>query len=499
MGHAASDLPPDYYCAFVDRVLFAVLDRFGSALPAPLVTLAVEWSVLGAPARRLYARLIQRRRPWVRLERVRWPEIRCVRNAASQLAARGLLTDRFRGAPPTFLIDLYSVAELRALLTTLQVEQPVVGGRAELVRRLATFPDTPALVERLRCQATIVRAEGVDRLRVFERLFFGTPAFSIAHLVAADVGTLRPAGGRAVVDCSQRLDRHGLPDWLLERRARALARRAVEDDWPTLLQSTGILARRRARRAALPAAVRHEQARLLHVCALPRPVRAIGVERRRVQRPRPHDPIVPERRLLLPAWPDGVERSTAVALAGPGVSCVHLENRFVQGLLGLLCYRIWRERCRDRFHGPLQSAPEGMLTGTLHRYCAPALLARFDALGAGRDPWPDMLATARQYRGERNGLVHWPSFPDSLIEASARCLNPRMLARLLWPLVADPHRFRHGFPDLVRLDPAIGAFECLEVKGPGDRLQPAQRRWLAWLHACDIRAAVVRVQREPGS
>ena len=39
---------------------------------------------------------------------------------------------------------------------------------------------------------------------------------------------------------------------------------------------------------------------------------------------------------------------------------------------------------------------------------------------------------------------------------------------------------RKGLPDLIRFFPSQRRFELVEVKGPGDALQPHQRQWLRY-------------------
>ncbi len=49
-------------------------------------------------------------------------------------------------------------------------------------------------------------------------------------------------------------------------------------------------------------------------------------------------------------------------------------------------------------------------------------------------------------------------------------------------------------PDLIQFWPAEGRYRMIEVKGPGDRLQDNQRRWLDFFAAHDIPVSVCHVQ-----
>jgi hypothetical protein len=56
---------------------------------------------------------------------------------------------------------------------------------------------------------------------------------------------------------------------------------------------------------------------------------------------------------------------------------------------------------------------------------------------------------------------------------------------------------RSGFPDLVQFWPDQNRYRMIEVKGPGDRLQDNQRRFLEFCVAHDMPVSVCYVRR-PG-
>ena len=51
-----------------------------------------------------------------------------------------------------------------------------------------------------------------------------------------------------------------------------------------------------------------------------------------------------------------------------------------------------------------------------------------------------------------------------------------------------------GLPDLVRFWPGERRYELIEVKGPGDRLQDNQTRWLAYCVAHGMPVRVIDVE-----
>jgi hypothetical protein len=61
-------------------------------------------------------------------------------------------------------------------------------------------------------------------------------------------------------------------------------------------------------------------------------------------------------------------------------------------------------------------------------------------------------------------------------------------------LVSDIRANRSGLPDLIRFWPTDRRYELIEVKGPGDRLQDNQIRWLAYCAQHGMPARVLDVR-----
>jgi hypothetical protein len=63
-------------------------------------------------------------------------------------------------------------------------------------------------------------------------------------------------------------------------------------------------------------------------------------------------------------------------------------------------------------------------------------------------------------------------------------------------ILADIKINRTGFPDLIQFWPAERRYKMIEVKGPGDRLQDNQLRWIDYCAAHDMPVAVCYLQWE---
>ena len=65
----------------------------------------------------------------------------------------------------------------------------------------------------------------------------------------------------------------------------------------------------------------------------------------------------------------------------------------------------------------------------------------------------------------------------------------RIFERLLFDLKSN----RSGLPDLIQFFPESRHYRMLEIKGPGDRIQDNQQRWLEYFLKHGIPAEVIYV------
>ena len=61
-------------------------------------------------------------------------------------------------------------------------------------------------------------------------------------------------------------------------------------------------------------------------------------------------------------------------------------------------------------------------------------------------------------------------------------------------MLVDLRANRTGMPDLIQFWPDEKRYRMIEVKGPGDRLQDNQRRWIAFCHQHGMPVDVCHVQ-----
>ncbi len=94
--------------------------------------------------------------------------------------------------------------------------------------------------------------------------------------------------------------------------------------------------------------------------------------------------------------------------------------------------------------------------------------------------------------------MQWGALDEALLELALACLPSTHLRAYCERLLGDLKANRAGLPDLIQFRPDAPAgqpcYRLIEVKGPGDRLQDNQRRWLAFFHEQGIPVAVCHVR-----
>src|SRR5690606_18770845 len=102
----------------------------------------------------------------------------------------------------------------------------------------------------------------------------------------------------------------------------------------------------------------------------------------------------------------------------------------------------------------------------------------------------------RNKAGRQCAFVHWPAIGPELLQQALCCIPPAHMKKWFVRLLADLPGNRSGLPDLIQFWPAEKRYHMVEVKGPGDRLQDNQQRWLAYFSEHDMPVSVCLVRWE---
>ncbi|SFR61986.1 VRR-NUC domain-containing protein [Marinobacter daqiaonensis] len=545
---------PLYYLANMETVVTWVAGHHADLLTQDECDRLAAFGNLSVSARALLTRMVMRTGELFRLDKFKYPELPdSEARALMELGTRGWLEDN-----PELTLDdlfrLFTLAELRpafaATLKSLGHPSGLPKGRMKALLA-GEFPDPRPVskwlghdrhpVVRLRYMALF------DRVRL---MFFGNLRQSWSDFVLVELGyqqyetvPLSPRSrafhDRGDVDCylvmhqcREQLDAGvaapdvwgQVPDpadnaWLASRRDRLLlelGRQAERQGEPELaLEALAGSHHREARLKQLRLLERMKRfdeawaiARNWHDQDLS-DAEAQGLGRllkrlsKKVGEPAPplDDTPVPETFTLILPEPGPVEWLVQQHLTTDECPVVYVENTLINGLFGLLCWEVIFTPMPGAFFHPFHVGPADLTREDFVSRRRDLLEACFRQLDT--DAYRDtILTTWRRKQGLANPFVHWQVLSGPLLEMALHCIPPVHLKVLFRRLLANLKEHRSGFPDLIRFVPdhpePAQRYEMIEVKGPGDRLQDHQRRWLAFFDRQGIAARVCHVRwQEP--
>ncbi|MFS2068007.1 VRR-NUC domain-containing protein [Pseudomonas sp. CT11-2] len=207
----------------------------------------------------------------------------------------------------------------------------------------------------------------------------------------------------------------------------------------------------------------------------PRPMQRLDL-----QLPR-HDPAL------------SVEYYVQAHLADEAAPVHYVENSLINSLFGLLCWPAIFAPLPGAFFHPFQRGPVDLHNEDFHARRADLFQACLAELDDGR-----YAQTIRERYNAKWGVqspfVFWGALSEELLEQALDCLPAEHLKHWFNRLLLDIKANRAGMPDLIQFWPQHKTYRMIEVKGPGDRLQDNQLRWLEFCHEHQMPIAVCYVQ-----
>lgn len=523
--------PAFYYLANFHKVLAWLTRHHADLLAAEERAFVTAFQTLPVASQALLVRLIMRKGPHFRLGKLQYPEIGCCAAAAEPLLAAGWLSTQAPLAIET-LCNLLRKEELLRVFAE-QLDNPRASkaqAQALLVEQYsesrpfaAWCPDVDEQVLSLTIAALC------ERLRL---MFFGNLRQDWSEFILADLGILRYepvdfAAGTRALTCRQDVEDYlhlqrcreafeaGQPlDTVLDTLAACQTSSAyVAERRAKLLFRVGQQLEREARlEAALAvyqtcgyAAARPRQVRVLEraghyrdaynlagtLLAVPyneAEVQALQPAITRLQRQLGLTSATRRRRneaenridLSLPRHENcRVEFAVQAHLDEPHAPVYYVENSLICSLFGLLCWPAIFAPLPGAFFHPFQSGPADLLSADFHSRRAALFegcLAQLDSDAyqhSIRQTYTEKFAT-------QSPFVYWGALSATLLDQALLCLPAEHLRAWFRRLLTDIAANRSGMPDLIQFYPAQRRYRMIEVKGPGDRLQDNQRRWLAF-------------------
>lgn len=542
--HLDNPLSPRYYLDNFQQALDWLQQRYADLLNTQERAFLCQFTALPDASRALLVRLIMRKGPHFRSDQLNYPEIGDATTAAQPLLALGWLSD----AEP---LDAEQLGQLLRKNELLDLLAPAAGlsslRKPQLIALLAQQqPDSRPF--RHWCpqhQATLFTLRVGELCEGLRLMFFGNLRQGWEEFILTQLGVFRYEevaltpdsrgfqcredieGYRHLHQCRQALD-NGLPTsevvallddqppanpWLRSRQARlefTLARQLEREDQLeaalALYQRSGWKGARQRQIRILEKRQQHRQAYDLVQAALTAPeddaeLQLVRRAQRRLARRlgQPVQPVPGEAdtrliELTLPGpHPLGVELAVREHLSSSEAPVHYVENTLITGLFGLLCWDAIFHPLPGAFFHPFHSAPVDLHSADFYQRRQQQFSDCLALLES--DGYRQRIHHTWQHKqGIQTPFIHWAALSEELLDQALHCLPARHLKLWFQRLLTDLRSHRAGMPDLIQFYPQERRYRMIEVKGPGDRLQDNQRRWLAFCARHNMPVEVCYVQ-----
>ena len=545
-----------YYLDNFQRVLEWIVERYSDLLTEEEHAFIAAFPACPQPARALFVRMVMRKGELFRASKLNYPEIGCPVAAAEELLPAGWIgKDPMLSLEEIF--ELLTKPELAAIFGFTQtLKSARKADQLDILRdsygQTRTFSawcsaghaDAHRHANDDHAYRILVKPM-CDRLRL---IFFGNLRQDWTEFVLADLGVFQyeqvdisPAsrGFRsrrdiehymALHQCKERFAADGSPDdillalprepfendWLESRREKLLFQIGQhyerQQDWPgAYAVYAGCRfpgARARAIRvlekdaqfhpahALLEAAQRapESDAERQHLLRMaPRLARKLGLAKPARRQPAPVERLD----LCLPMpgagwWVEGVVRDH---LANDGAPVFYVENALINSLFGLLCWEAIFSAIPGAFFHPFHRGPADLYSADFFQRRTTAFAVCFAELEDDRyrsTIWRNFSAK----RGIQSPFVAWECLDQGLLKLALTCIPATHLKKWCERILQDVKANRTGFPDLIQFWPDERRYNMIEVKGPGDRLQDNQLRWIEYCAIHQMPVAVCYLQWE---
>lgn len=522
-----------YYLDNFQRVLDWIAQRYADLLDDGEQAFIAAFAALPRPAQALFVRMVMRKGSLFRASKMNYPEIGCPVAAAQDLLPTGwIVRDPVLGIDELFeLLVKPEIAEAFALTAPLKSARKPE--QLEALRERHAEP-RPFSQWYPGCPDTVFAIQAkplCDRLRL---LFFGNLHQDWTEFVLSDLGLFRyeqvefseaSRGFRSRQDiehylqlhaCRERFDalepgaeelrdilrevpRHSFGnDWLDSRREKLLFRIGQQlekdKDWEAAYAVYAECrfpgARSRAMRVLekdekfdqayalfrLAEQAPESEAERQHLLRIgPRLARKLGHAKSKPRRATP--PARLDLNLPVPGGEWRVEGVVLGHLHRDEAPVFYVENTLANTLFGLLCWPAVFAAIPGAFFHPFHRGPADLYSPDFQQRRArefEACLARLDD-GSHVDA---ILATWEEKAGIQSPFVAWDWLDRAIIELALDCIPAAHLKLWFRRILQDVKDNRTGFPDLIQFFPAERRYDMIEVKGPGDRLQDNQLRWI---------------------
>lgn len=194
----------------------------------------------------------------------------------------------------------------------------------------------------------------------------------------------------------------------------------------------------------------------------------------------------------LPKHCSSVEYAVQEHLNTATMPCFYVENALFPGLFALTFWHVIYAPIKGAFFNPFQRRPADLFQSDFLEQRQHLVEQAWQSLQ--QDNYSELiLSRYREKVGITNPFAIWGRLNEPLITLALDCISRRDLTLIFTRMWANLRQHSSGFPDLIQFDVDQKNYRMIEVKGPGDRLQDHQTRWLAFFDEHSIDASVCHV------
>jgi len=186
-----------------------------------------------------------------------------------------------------------------------------------------------------------------------------------------------------------------------------------------------------------------------------------------------------------------VEMAVCEVLAKDG-ECYYTENTLFNSVFGLVFWEVIFAPINGMFFNPFQSGPADLYEPDFSLTRRQQIAEVLTELNSSESLCTRVFSTMQDKAGLQNAFVNWRYLSDELVAVALQRIPLDHWNAIFQRLLADLRNHRTGLPDLVHF-PEQGGYRLVEVKGPGDKLQKNQQRWMRFFTEVDIPHQVVHV------
>ncbi|TQV87333.1 VRR-NUC domain-containing protein [Aliikangiella coralliicola] len=553
-GLMAIQLPQGYYLTnFVELIDF-VFEQYQDLLSAQEQNFHHTFKSLSSVAQKLYVRMLTRKGDIFRCSKLNYQEIPDTTAAAEELANVQLI----HIDPELQLSEvtpLFSKPELLKILTSFQFDKNLIAElkklkRAELEATLLEFEQLEAEVAQLLVQQIEENFYEISQPQLFDSyklLFFGNLNQDLTDFVLRDLGLYqfenylidknsrlfndrkeidnylsyyekiqeldeimsREKG--AILNLHQQLPRSDKVDNILARRIErvnlALARQLERlEEWDDALQLYAKCQLPPARERTARILVKKEEIKpALTICEqiIDSPIdeselifaKEFGyrtAKKHQVKWAKPEQYQPHAETISIGQGDECVELDVVDYFSSQG-DCFYVENALFCGLFGLHFWDVIFAPVKGAFTHPFQSRPHDLYESDFLLNRKTPYEKAVSQLKDINQNIDEILALWRDKSTIVSPFIYTQSLDTPLIKKALTEIPNHHWQAVFQRLWSDLRANRSGFPDLIFF-PEGGGYELIEVKGPGDRLQKNQIRWMQFFHQHHIPHRVIHVE-----